>query len=185
MRLMLALSAAALLAASAVPTASAQTRLTLLGGGLVPFGDLDDAADPSLAVGLEAEFQPVNALGQRRLLALTASAVYSSLDIDSGYKAALPPGAGTDASLLELNVGVKAYSRVAPFFVAGSAGYSRYDPAGGGKSANGVNIGAGLGFLVPVQIALLQVEGRLHQVFAEDDVSFQYLDVLLGVGLPF
>lgn len=183
MRTILVLSLAALL--SAAPAAHAQTRLSLLGGGLVPFGDLDDGADPSMAAGLEGELQPVNALGQRRLVAFCARGVFSSLDVKGATKAALPPGSDTGSSLLELSVGVKAYSRVAPFFVSGGAGYSRFDPAGDGGGVNGVNIAAGLGFLVPVRLAVLQVEGQLHQVFAEDDWDFQYLTVLLGIGLPF
>ena len=73
----------------------------------------------------------------------------------------------------------------APFFVTGGVGYTRFDPGGRASSVNGVNLGAGLGFLVPLPGLVVEVDGQLHQVFAEDDVDFQYLEVLLGVGLPF
>lgn len=166
----------------AAAPATAQTRLSLLGGGIVPFGDLDEGADPSLMFGLRAEFQPVNPLGQARLLAFSASAAYASLDRDSG---SVVVEGTSDPYLLEVTGGVRVYSRVAPFFVTGVAGYSRVQGAGGGDAVNGATAGVGLGFVVPVVSSLVEVEGVLHQVLAEDDVSFQYLTVLLGLGLPF
>jgi len=36
-----------------------------------------------------------------------------------------------------------------------------------------------------VMASLVEVEGVIHQVLAEDDVNFQYLTVMLGLGLPF
>ncbi|HMB70171.1 MAG TPA: hypothetical protein VKU85_12700 [bacterium] len=167
---------------AAVP-ASAQTRLSLVGGGLVPFGDLDEGAEPSAAFGLRAEYQPVNALGQPRLLSIHLSTIYSELDRDGGE---LPAElADSDPFLLEFTGGVRAYSSVAPFFVTGTAGFAKADLGLGGESVSGFTAGAGLGFVAPVMASLVEVEGVIHQVLAEDDVNFQYLTVMLGLGLPF
>jgi hypothetical protein len=175
----------ALLLVLAAP-AGAQTRLSLLGGGLVPFGDLDDTSDPSVRFGLRAEHQPVNVLGQRSLLSFHATFAYSLLTLDSEYERIVDAaGADSDSYLLEVSGGVRAYSKAAPFFVTGSAGYARFRPGGDADSVDGVDMAAGLGFLVPTSLAILEVEGAIHQVFAADDVSFQYLTVTLGLGLPF
>ena len=85
----------------------AQTRLAVAAGGVVPFGDLGDVADPSVAGGLRLEIQPVNALGQRRLLAFTFSGTYSSLGASSEQEAALAlTGESTDSDLLQLDAGI-------------------------------------------------------------------------------
>jgi hypothetical protein len=183
MRSLLLLLAAGLALAS---PAAAQTRLSVAAGGVVPFGDLGDVADPSLAAGLRLELQPVNALGQRRLLAFTFAGTYSSLDPTSEREAILDQiGGSKDSSLLQVDAGIRVYSAVAPFFVSGAGGYSRFDPTGNGSALQGGHVSAGLGFLTPVPFGTVEVEGRLSQVFLEDNQDFQLLTVLLGVGLPF
>jgi hypothetical protein len=177
---------AALALALVAPGASAQTRLSLVGGGLVPFGDLGDTTDPSVRFGLRAEYHPVNLIGQKRPLSFHLMGAYSSLDLESGFQRSLEEqGADADAYLAEISAGVRAYSAVAPFFITGGAGWSRYRPGGDSDGFDGVDANVGLGFVVPVTVALVEVEGALHQVFAEQGVDFQYLTDTLGLGLPF
>ncbi len=179
-------SVVALLLLVLAAPAAAQTRLSLIGGGVVPFGDLDDTSDPSIRFGLRGEYQPVNPLGQRRLLSFHGTFAYTAMQLDGEYERILDEsGADSDSHLLEISGGVRAYSAAAPFFVTGSAGYARFRPGGDGDGVNGVDLAAGLGFLLPASLALLEVEGAIHQFIAEDDVDFQYLTVTLGIGLPF
>jgi hypothetical protein len=183
MRPFLLLLAAGLAFAAPV---SAQTRLAIAAGGIVPFGDLGDVADPSVAAGLRLEFQPVNAIGQKRLLAFTLAGTYASLGATSEQKALLAQtGGSTDSGLLQVDGGIRVYSGVAPFFVSGAGGYSRFDPSGPGPARSGGHVSAGLGFLAPIPFGTVEVEGRLSEVFLENNQDFQMLTVLLGLGLPF
>ena len=76
------------------------------------------------------------------------------------------------------------YSRVAPFFLTGGAGYARYQPPGDGDAENGLDVHAGLGFAVPLGVFLGEVEATLHEVVAENDDK-QFLAATLAVALPF
>ncbi len=164
--------------------ASAQTRFSVTGGAIIPWGGFADAVDPSPAVGARVEFQPVNVIGQRRLLALVLDATVGLLD-----EAALPAVGGTppadvdsDASLLAFGGGIRAYSRVAPFFVSGGVGWARYDAAQV-SAEHGVDLHAGLGFLVPTGSVILEVEVALHEmVFSRNDL--QYLSASAALALP-
>jgi hypothetical protein len=175
----------ALLVAGLSAPAQAQTRLTVAAGGLVPFGDLDDVADPSARAVIRLEFQPVNAIGQASPLAYTLHVAYSDLSLDSDLKALLiAAGEDTEPYLLEVGGGIRVHSRVAPFFLTGGGGYARYLPGGAGGDRNGVDLHGGLGFLFPAGIVVLEAEATGHAVILDDD-DLQFLAVTLGVALPF
>lgn len=178
----------ALIAAAVVVLAgpaSAQTRLTLAAGGLVPFGDLEETTDPSPRGLLRAEFQPVNALGVVSPVAFLVYLGYSDLALKSEVKdALLVAGDTTEPYLMEAGAGVRVYSRAAPFFLSGGAGYARYRPGGDAEAHNGLDLHGGLGFLLPVGIVLVEPEITGHVVLL-DEGDFQFLSATLGVALPF
>ncbi len=161
--------------------AAAQTRFSVTGGAVVPFGDFADATDPSPRFGVRAEFQPVNAIGQRRLLSVLLDGSVAILDA----KPVVVGGSPDDESstLLSIGAGVRAYSRVAPFFVSGGVGWARWQNDLG-PDRNGFDLQGGLGFLVPLGAVMVEVEAVLHEVlFDEDDI--QYLTAGAGLALPF
>ncbi len=177
---------AALLVGLAVDAgpASAQTRFSVTGGAIIPWGGFADAVDPSPVVGARVEFQPVNVIGQRRLLSFVLDATVGILDVASTtvIGGAPPDDPDTDATLLTFGGGIRAYSKVAPFFVSGGAGWARYDAAGL-SAENGLDLHAGLGFLVPTGSLILEVEVSLHEmVFSEDDL--QYVSASAALALP-
>jgi hypothetical protein len=177
------LAAAVAVLAAAAP-GSAQTRFTLAGGGLVPFGDLGDSTDPSLRAELRVERQAVNALGGVSLLSFVAYAAYSDLQLKSEVEDVLVLGDETDPHLLELGGGVRVYSAAAPFFVTGGAAWTRYRPAGAGDARSGADLHGGVGFLLPMGLFLLEPEVTAHAVFLED-ADLQFLAATLGLALPF
>ena len=177
------------LAATAVLLAAApgysQTRLAVSGGVLVPFGDLGDSTDPSLRLALRGELRTVNALGQASPLAFGLYGAYSSLSVDSELEDALMAlGIDPDPDLLEIGADVRAYSRSAPFFVGGGAGYARFTPVDGSDALHGVDLHVGAGFLLPLGMVFAEPEVTGHVVLLEDD-SFQFLAATLGFALPF
>lgn len=165
--------------------ADAQTRLTISGGGLIPFGDLEDTTDPSVRAVLRFEFQPVNALGQASALSFLVYGAYSDLSFKPEVEEALiAAGEDTQPYLVEAGAAVRVYSGEAPFFLTGGGGYTRYQPGGAAGVRNGVDLHAGLGFLLPVGIALLEPEATGHVVLL-DEGDFQFLSATLGIALPF
>jgi hypothetical protein len=175
------------LAATLAPgTAPAQTRLSLSGGVLVPFGNLENTTDPSVRVALRAEYQPVNPLGKPKLLSMLLHAAYSDLAVKSEVKSLLTQaGESTDAYLLEVGAGVRVYSRVARFFLSTGAGYVRFRRAGEDGAVDGLDLHGGLGFAFPLGALLGEVEATLHETLVERDEDFQFLAATLGIALPF
>jgi hypothetical protein len=178
---------AALVVVLAAPVESrAQTRLTVLGGGLVPFGDLSDITEASLRGGARLEYQPVNALGKRRLLSWFLQGIYSPLEVKSEVKDPLEQaGQDGDASLLTVDAGIRAYSKVAPLFLQAGAGWTRYSPPGPGSSQDAFDFHAGAGFLIPIPLLYLEADVTIHQAIGSNDLSFTYAAANAGVSLPF
>jgi hypothetical protein len=163
---------------------AAQSRFSVHGGALVPLGDFGDWVEPSPRFGIRSELQSMNVLGQRKLLSFHVEASYAALSHEAAVESALlAQGSDEDPSLLEVGLGVRAYSRVAPFFVTGGAGYARYRPGGDLDTEHGLDLNAGLGFLVPLGLFLVEVEARLHNVIFEDD-DLRYLTAGAALGLP-
>ena len=166
--------------------ARSQTRFSLAGGLLVPLGDLGDTTDPSPRFAVRGEFQTVNALGQRSPLSVFLQVSYSDLSLSSEDEATLASlGEDTGAYLLDAGAGIRVYSRAAPFFLTGGAGYVRFHPGGAGDALDGVDLNGGLGFAVPLSTVTLEVLTALHEVLVEEGRDFQYLDASLSVALPF
>lgn len=184
MKTVLTLVAVAALLLAAAPVHS-QTRLAIAGGALVPFGDFGDTMDPSFRVALRGELQPVNALGDPSRLAFGLYAAYTSLSVESSFEDALNAnGIDPDPDLLEIGADVRVYSRAAPFFVGGGAGWARFTPPDGSDAENGADLHAGAGFLLPLGVAFAEPEVSGHVVLLEDD-HFQFLAATLGLALPF
>jgi hypothetical protein len=166
--------------------AGAQTRLTLFGGGLVPFGDLEKVTDPSLEVGARAEYQPVNALGKRRLNSWFLQACWTPLETKPELEAALASGGeSADADLVVVSVGARIYSRAAPFFLQVGGGWGLYDAPGATSSEDVADFHVGAGFLLPIPLLYLEADASLHQAFGSNDLSLTYLSANAGVSLPF
>lgn len=174
------------LAAGALGLASpaeAQTRFSLLGGGAVPFGDLADAADPGPRFGARLEYQPVNALGQRRLISAFLEGSFAQLE------SAVTPVVGglqpepSDPSLANATAGFRVYAEQTAFFLQAGAGWLMFSP-NYGDDLHGVDLHAGAGFLVDAPV-MVEVDVTLHQAFGEEDLSLSYLVAQLGASLPF
>ncbi|MCA9753940.1 MAG: hypothetical protein R3B81_12510 [bacterium] len=166
--------------------ALAQTRLAVFGGGLVPFGDLEDTTESSFRVGARMEYQPVNARGQRRLLAWFAQVAFSPLSVKAeAQEAARLAGASEDATLFGVEAGTRVYSRTAPLFLQAGAGWARFDPPGDGDAGDALDFHLGAGFLVPVDPMFLEADVTLHQGIGSDDLSFTYVAAHGGLSLPF
>ena len=161
--------------------AEAQTRFSLLGGGLIPFSDLSDAADPGPRFGARLEYQPVNALGQRRLISGFVEGAFAQLELSSDFVDVDP--SFDDPSVTTASAGFRVYAEQTAFFLQGGAGWLMYSPAAG-DDLHGVDVHAGAGFLVEAPV-LVEVDVTLHQAFGEDDLSLSYLVAQLGVSLPF
>lgn len=162
--------------------AEAQTRFSLLGGGVVPFGDLADAADPGPRFGARLEYQPVNALGQRRLISAFVEGSFAQLE--SVVEPIVLGGATLkveDPSLAAAVAGFRVYAEQTAFFLQAGAGWLMYDA---GDDLHGVDLHAGAGFLVEAPV-MVEVDVTLHQAFGEQDLSLSYLVAQLGVSLPF
>ena len=192
MRAGLVIGLGTLILFAAVAPAGAQTRLSLEGGVVVPLGAFGDLTDASLRYGIRAEIQPVNAIGERRLLAWFARVGFADLSFDSEVERTLyPDGLAHEPYLLDVGGGARVYSRVAPFFVSAGAGWVRYRPGGVGSSArSGVDLYGGLGFSAPVASVHVEAELALHEaLLGGDSVSggddLQYVTGLLGLALPF
>jgi hypothetical protein len=173
-----------LAALGAAAPADAQTRLMVGAGGLVPFGDLENSTDPSARFVLRAEFQPVNARGVASAISWGVQVAYTDLSLKPAAAAAAAVADVPSPYLLEAGAGVRVYSRAAPFFLSGGAGYSRVRSGTGSDSQNGVDLHAGLGFLLPAGELLVEPEISGHVVVLEEG-DFQYLSATLGVALPF
>jgi hypothetical protein len=171
--------------------ASAQTRLTLFGGPLVPFGDFDEVADLSWTAGARVEFQTVNAIGQRDQLSYFIEGSYSQILADEELELVLEDlGEDSDSSILGAAAGVRVYMRPAPLFISAGAGYIRYTPPADAGGLDGLDLQLGLGFMLPFERVQLEAVAVAHEALlnAEDgfgDEDLQYLTATAGIALPF
>lgn len=166
--------------------ADAQSRLTLYGGGLVPFGDLEEVADPSLQLGARVEYQPVNARGKRRLNSWFLQACWTPLELKPEVQAELEAaGESTDVHLAVVSVGARVYARAAPLFLQIGGGWAWYDRPGASSATDLVDFHLGAGFLIPIPLLYLEADATIHQALGSDDLSLTYLSVNAGVSLPF
>lgn len=165
--------------------ADAQTRLTLFGGGLLPFGDLEEIVDPSLQLGARLEYQPVNARGKRRLNSWFLQACWTPLEPKSEIKAAAEArGESADADLAVVSLGARIYSRAAPLFLQIGGGWAWYDRPGlDAEDLADFHLGAG--FLIPIPLLYLEADASIHQAFGRDDLSLTYVSANAGISLPF
>ncbi len=183
-----ALAAALSLAPS---SGAAQTRLTLFAGPLVPFGDFADVASLSWTAGVRAEYQTVNAIGERSRMAYFIEGSYSEILVNEDYEQLLNSlEQDNDASLVGGAAGVRVYSRPAPLFLSAAAGYLRYIPAGDAEEANGLDLQLGLGFLIPFDWIQLEAVAVAHEVLLDSEESFgeedlQFLTATAGFAIPF
>jgi hypothetical protein len=195
MRSVVLVVAGVLIVLGTLPAASAQTRLSLEGGLLVPLGDFADRAELSPRFGLRAEFQSVNVLGQRRLLSYFARVSFADLAATEEAERFLAQwGGGSGPYLIEAGGGVRVYSQAAPLFVVAGASYVRCRPAGEPDGRNGIGLAGGLGFAVPIASWLAEGEVALHGVLldgggrlGDEELAqdLQYVTALVGFALPF
>lgn len=164
--------------------ATAQTRLAIEAGPMIPFGDFGDVLDTSAWIGARLEMQNVNALGQVASASLVLQGGYSDLQLAEDIKDA-------DASYWELGVGARVYSVALPFFINAGLNYfdASYDLLDAGTvvsvSSSGIapTIGAGLNF--GLGGIFVEVEGRLHFGFSDDAADPRFFTLTGALGLPF
>ena len=165
---------------------SAQTRFTIGGGLLVPFGDLEELNDPSFRGTLRFEAQSVNALGKRKLVSAYVQASYTDLALKSEIEEdILADGEDSNAYLIEAGGGARFYSRAAPLYLQIGAHYLRWRPGGSRDGLNGGDVHAGLGFLVPLYFFFVEADAAYHLAVMQEDVNFQFLTGTVGVSMPF
>jgi len=166
-----------------VTAAEAQPRFSLSGGGLVPLGKFDDRVDASARFGLRAEYQSVNAIGNKSRVSYFVQAHYTSLSLDGAYEDALRnAGFSTDASMLDVDGGIRVYSRLSLFFIAVGAGWLRTDLAG--RTDDGVDVLGGAGFAVPLYLFMAEGQVTAHSAFFDGD-DLQFLDAMVSLAMPF
>jgi hypothetical protein len=173
----------ALLALVAAPT-SAQTRLTIAGGALVPLGDLEETHDTSAHLAFRVEHQRVDALGRAGRVSFLGEVSWADLSLEPAVEEALEDlGQDGGASLLGVGIALRVYSEAAPLFVHAGSGWARHeseDP----DSRNGVDIHAGIGFVLASKVVFLEPLVSGHTVLLEGE-DLQFVTATLGVGLPF
>jgi hypothetical protein len=157
---------------ASAPSAEAQTRLSVLGGGIIPF---EDELDPSFRGGVRAEFQPVDALGRRRRLAWYVAAHYA--DVASETES------GGRSTLIDVGLGTRVYSGGGPLFLEAGAGYANWS-ADGADSQNGIDLHGGGGFVIPAGSANVEFEATFHTA-RFDGSGLEYLSLLAGLAFPF
>ncbi len=172
---------ATLLLTAWVPAASAQTRLSLEGGGLFPLGTMGDMIDTSAYLGATFDIQEVNALGQTSLVGFYIRAAYAPLVVKDEVKRLMNDDS---SSYFEATLGVKAYARFAPLFITVQAGYANYSPPA--RSAkNGIATGLGLGFDFGGPALHFTIEGRANYDFMQDISDISFLTATASIGFPF
>jgi hypothetical protein len=178
-------------ASFAAAPARAQTRLTLFGGPLVPFGDLEDVAEMSWIAGARTEFQTVNAIGQRDRSSFFIEGTYAQLFVDEAVGGALQSqGLDDSSSIFGAAVGMRVYTRPAPLFMSLGTGYAYYSPLADEEGMHGLAFQLGLGFLLPLKMFQIEAAAVAHEVlldtergFAKDDL--QYVTATGGLSFPF
>lgn len=177
----LLLVVAALLSGATV--SEAQTRFSLSGGALVPLGKFMDTVDASARFGARAEYQKVNAIGEKSRLSYFAQFHYTSLSLADEYKRALEgAGLSTDASMLDVGAGVRVYSRLTLFFVTAGGGWVRSEISD--SRDDGFDVFGGAGFTVPLFLFMAEGQVTAHSAFFGDD-DFQYLNAMVSLAMPF
>jgi hypothetical protein len=161
-----------LIASAAPPSAEAQTRLAVLGGGIIPF---EDGLDPSFRGGVRAEFQPVDALGRHRRLAWYVAANYA--DVASEAES------GGSSTLIDAGLGMRVYSGGGPLFLEAGAGYTNWS-ADGADSQSGIDLQGGGGLAIPAGSANFELEATFHTA-RFDGSGLEYLSLLAGLAFPF
>ena len=161
--------------------ASAQSRLSLEGGGLFPLGTMGDDVDVSPYLGATFELQDVNALGQTALLGVFLRGAYAPLTVKDEAKTIYNDDS---SSYFEAAIGVKAYSKAAPFYITVQGGYANYSPPGLG-SKNGLATGLGLGLDFGGPAIHVSLEGRANYAFMQDIDNISFLTTTAAIGFPF
>jgi hypothetical protein len=185
MRLPVALAAGALLFIFASSPAAAQTRLTVAGGALLPLGDLGDTNDPSAHVAFRLEHQPVDALGRAGRLSFLVEAAWADLSFEDEVEQALIAlGRETGGSLLLVGAALRAYSQVAPIFLSAGGGWGRHESDAESGSRDGVDLHAGIGFVLSSNAIFVEPLVAGHTVMMEGE-DLQFVTATLGIGLPF
>lgn len=162
--------------------ASAQTRLSLDGGALLPVGDLADVNAVSPYVGARFEVQDVNALGQIATRTWFARLGFGIMREDLPE----PPADNSDGHYLDVCLGARAYasSKFSPFFMSVSAGYAQYEFPGVSDTYRGGTFNGGLGVSFRPVGFVLEVEARGHLVFLDGTDNFQFFTTIVSLGIP-
>ncbi|MGQ0723042.1 MAG: hypothetical protein ACT4PE_15945 [Candidatus Eiseniibacteriota bacterium] len=165
-------------------SASAQTRLTVAGGALIPLGDLENTHDTSAHAAFRIEHQPVDALGRAGRLSFLGEVSWADLSLEPAVEQALEDlGMDGGASLLGVGLALRVYSAAAPLFVHAGSGWARHE-SDDSDSENGVDVHAGIGFVVTSRLVFVEPLVSAHTVLLEGE-DLQFVTATLGVGLPF
>ena len=178
------LGCALLLALSVMaPMATAQTRLAVEAGALLPTGGFSDNFDASPWFGARVEYQPSNPLGQVANLGLYVRGAYSDLQPSSALDQLVSLANGNNSmSYVEGGVGARVYSIALPFFLAAEANYGRVD--NGIDTTNAFSPALGLGLNFGLAGVFVEAEARGHAFMANGDTQ-NFLTFNVAAGLPF
>ena len=169
------LGASVLAAAPAALSAQLSSHFTVAGGVAVPTGSLKDGADAgyNLAAGL-AFGAPLIPIGVR------LEGGYNSFNVKGGVSGTARVISGTANAIVALGP-----TGASPYLIGGVGLYNRNLSVSGfgsdGKSAGGVNLGAGLRF--PLGLVSTYVEARYHKMLgnANDGTDWSYVPITFGV----